>query len=134
MRRVFERASALGVVGEAEVKAEERRGEDGHTRVYLKNSTSWTVSSSGKSFSIRELETRYHRLLPHTSSILEGKYITQTLDEQKNLKFSTAEERTAEVERLTEELSIPNGYMRMLWVRYDDKVRLLSSRFVRVLV
>lgn len=53
-------------------------------------------------------------------------YFTKTLDEQNNLKFSTAEERAAEVVRLTEELSIPNGYMRLLWVRYDEKVRLLS--------
>lgn len=58
-------------------------------------------------------------------------YFMKTFDDQKKLKFSTAEERTAEVVRLTEELSISNGYMRMLWVRYDEKVRLLSPPHFR---
>lgn len=39
-------------------------------------------------------------------------YLTKTLDAQKELKFSTAEGRATEVVRLTEELSIPDGYIR----------------------
>lgn len=54
-------------------------------------------------------------------------YLMKSVDEQQKLKFSTAEMRAEEVARLTEEKSIPNGYMPMLWVRYDGKVRHFSS-------